>query len=424
MLLGQRLWRWQRQWQRQWQWQWGVLRLMLRLMLVVLLLAACGNRREPPAAQEQPPAVTAQSEPASEPQPNETQPDEPQAAPEPLEPDAQDETAPVEAAPLSMQIVTEDGGRLDWSRVHNLIAFDRPDETGLYQIWTITPQGTDEVCLTCDQPNAPPHHKGNPAWHPSGEYIVFQASTESEGLLAGMATPGMGRNNNLWLMSRDGSRYVQLTEVAQRMGVLHPHFSADGTRLLWAEKLGAMRPLRGEVEEWALHVADFVDDEGGPRLANLQRLQPLGPVFYEGHGFSPDGSRILFTAFIQPDETGQAWMDIYSMELASGTVTPLTASADVWDEHAHYSPDGSRIVWTSSADCGCDPSRLRTLQMDLWLMQADGSGKQRITDLRAGEAERNLAIDNSWGPDGRQVAVLLVDGNAPGRGTIALVAVP
>jgi Tol biopolymer transport system component len=178
------------------------------------------------------------------------------------------------------------------------------------------------------------------------------------------------------------------------------------------------------MEEWTLQVADFINDEGGPRLENIQSYQPLGPVFYESHGFSPDGSRILFTAFIQPDEANQAWMDIYTLELATGALTRLTDSPDVWDEHAHYTPDGSRIVWSSSTDCQCDPSRLRTLQMDLWLMQADGANKHRLTGLVASGADRNLAIDNSWGPDGRQIAVLLVDGNAPGRGSIALVTLP
>lgn len=408
-----------------------VLRLA-SVLVILLVLAACGERAARRRAEQEPTApATAPAqppEPAEEAQPEGAQPEE--ASPDvtqPAEPQPeapQPEAAQPAAQFASIQIVTEDGGRVDWSAAHNLIAFDRPDDSGVYQIWTITPQGTDETCLTCDQPDAPTHHKGNPAWHPSGEYLVFQASTESQGLLSGMATPGMGRNNNVWLMSRDGSRYVQLTDVPERMGVLHPHFSHDGARLVWAEKQEGMRLLRGEGEAWALRVADFVDDENGPRLENTQSYQPLGPVFYESHGFSPDGSRIIFTAFILPDEANQAWMDIYTLELATGNLTRLTNSPEVWDEHAHYSPDGSLIVWASSADCQCDPSRLRTLQMDLWLMQADGANPRRLTDLVASGADRNLAVDNSWGPDGRQIAVLLVNGSAPGRGSIALVSLP
>ena len=181
-----------------------------------------------------------------------------------------------------------------------------------------------------------------------------------------------------------------------------------------------MRPLRGEAEEWTLRVADFVTG-GAPRLENIQSYQPLGRTFYESHGFSPDGSRILFTAFLQPDEANAAWMDIYTLDLAAGSVTRLTDSPDVWDEHAHYSPDGRIIVWASSADCQCDPTRLRTLQMDLWQMQADGANKTRVTNLVASSASRRLVVDNSWGPDGRQVAVLIVDGSPPPQGPFATV---
>jgi Tol biopolymer transport system component len=387
---------------------------LLRIVLVMALLAflaGCRERAERRRAARTPAPETAAPEAA---EPVATQPG---AAPAP------DGPAPEAASAAgALQIVTEEGGRLDWSHAANLIAFDRPDADGVYQIWTITPEGTNEMCLTCNQPDAPAHHKGNPAWHPSGELIVFQASTgNNEGLLSGLATPGMGRNNNLWLMGQDGRGYVQLTQVAEGMGVLHPHFSEDGSRLLWAEKIGAMRPLRGEAEEWTLRVADFVTGGGAPRLENIQSYQPLGPVFYESHGFAPDGSKLLFTAFLQPDAASEAWMDIYSLDLATGGVVRLTASPTVWDEHAHYAPDGSTIVWASSADCQCDPSRLRTLQMDLWQMQADGANPTRVTDLVASGASRNLAVDNSWGPDGRQIAVLLVDGNAPGQGTIALV---
>lgn len=389
--------------------------LLLRIVLVLLLLVLGGCRQR---AERRRAAATATSQAAA------SQAATSQAAQSPAAPAGASQPgsqAAESAAAAALRTVTEDGGRLDWSRARNLIAFDRRDANGVYQIWTITPEGANETCLTCDQPNAPVHHKGNPAWHPSGDFIVFQASTQSDGLLAALATPGIGRNNNLWLMSADGRTYVQLTQVAEGMGVLHPHFSEDGSRLLWAEKSGAMRPLRGEAEEWTLRVADFVTSGGAPRLENIQSYQPLGRTFYESHGFSPDGSRILFTAFLQPDEANAAWMDIYTLDLAAGSVTRLTDSPEVWDEHAHYSPDGRIIVWASSADCQCDPTRLRTLQMDLWQMQADGANKTRVTNLVASSASRRLVVDNSWGPDGRQVAVLIVDGSAPQQGTIAIV---
>src|ERR1700749_4430651 len=80
------------------------------------------------------------------------------------------------AAPHA-RLLTSDGGRVDWSK-QNQIAFDRKGQGGFYQIWAVNPEGTGERCLTCGQPGAPQKHKGNPAWHPSGRYVVFEAQKD------------------------------------------------------------------------------------------------------------------------------------------------------------------------------------------------------------------------------------------------------
>lgn len=71
----------------------------------------------------------------------------------------------------NIKTFTNQGGRVDWSHNNNLIAFDRKDEDGYYDVWVMKPDGTEQKCLTCDKPQLPNKNIGQPAWHPSGKYI-------------------------------------------------------------------------------------------------------------------------------------------------------------------------------------------------------------------------------------------------------------
>jgi len=320
--------------------------------------------------------------------------------------------APGASQPLAMAVLTDRGGRVDWSEKLDLLAFDRKGEGGFFDVWTMKPDGSQQSCLTCDTPGLPQRNVGQPAWHPSGEYIVLQAEKPEHPGRSRAATPGIGVENNVWLITSDGARAFPITDLPDGTGVLHPHFSHDGTMLIWAEMIEA--PPKGQAlgGRWALKLADFRIDASGPQLTNLRTLQPNGDVFYESHGFTPDDSAILYTSVPEPVEP--IWgFDIYRMDLRSGSVVNLTNSPDQWDEHAHISPSGEKIAWMSSRDCGCDPGKLQDLRTDLWMMNADGSGKTRLTHFsESGFPERLskhvVTGDSAWSGDGRRLVVFTI----------------
>ena len=64
----------------------------------------------------------------------------------------------------NFQQLTANGGRVAWGQQNNLIAFDRPNTAGLYDVWTMNPDGSNQTCLTCNFEVG--YHKGNPDWHP------------------------------------------------------------------------------------------------------------------------------------------------------------------------------------------------------------------------------------------------------------------
>lgn len=292
------------------------------------------------------------------------------------------------------RLVLENGGRVDWSG-RNEVATDRRGSNGFYDVYVMKPEGGGVWCVTCGGPALLHWHKGNPAWYPAGDYIVFEGQTRESRLGDELAAPGKGINNDLWLVDGNGTKFWRLTDLSGQLyyGVLHPHFSHDGRRLVWAqfEKPG------GKFGMWSLKIADFGFEGGQPRLTNIQTLRPgKKPRFYESHGFTADGRKIIFSS--NSDEQKETGLDIYIMDSETGQIQNLTNSPDEWDEHAQISPDGTRIVWSS--DRGQSG-----LGHELWTMNVDGTNKRRLTDLRSDGFGPG---DSAWSPDGMKILVYVI----------------
>lgn len=245
------------------------------------------------------------------------------------------------------------------------------------------PDGRNLKCLTCDHPHLPNKHHGNPAWHPSGKYIAFQAVDPGLATAMGKTTlhkiytnPGSGVQNNIWVVSRDARRVWQITRLGKDEGVLHPHFSPDGSKVIWAQRVDN----EALIGRWVMKLASFHETGNDVSVNVIDTLTPGKMLFYETHGFSPDGASILFTGM--PAGGGGADFDIYTYNLQTSVMRQLTdAKLKQWDEHAHFTPDGKQIVWMSSMGSPQPPSRLNQvhLKTDYWIMNADGSGKKQLT---------------------------------------------
>jgi hypothetical protein len=340
----------------------------------------------------------------------------PQATKQPPEEQRPTETPVSYSAVVNFTILQEQGGRIGWLHSQDLLAFDSAGEDGYADVYTSHLDGSDLHCLTCDREDVPQLHNGNPAWHSSGEYLVFQAQDPDLGLPSGawtnfVTSPGIAINNNLWLMTADNAQFWQLTQVEERHGTLHPHFSPAGTNLLWSEMIGSS-PNR--IGCWAIRLADFSVEDGEPRLTNIQTLEPNDLQLYEMHGFSPDGQVILFSGV----EEGKYYydMEIYTMELDTGQVNRLTEN-DEWDEHAHFTPDGRHIVWVSSEDTpqpkGTSWAHIvrNPPKFEYWIMRADGSDKRRLSGFNHPTAPEYWPVtggvglgDFDFGPDGETIA--------------------
>ncbi len=319
---------------------------------------------------------------------------------------------------LAVESITQlrpDGGRVDWSQSGNgLIAYDQVgrDEydyaspRGCYDVWTMSADGSNDTCLTCGRQGFANRHLGNPAWDPTGRYIVFQAEKARLGGCSSFNTPGLGSASELWVMTADGQGYYQLTQVGAAIGagVLHPHFSNDGRKLSWSEKYKAADlQSGGAMGYWKLKVADFSDGPSGPQITNTIEYTPGLDGFYENHGFSPDSKTLLFSTNVIVElavYAADALLNVYALDLSDGSATGLTRDEGGHNEHASYSPNGTKVLYMTGLG--------NVWGTDFWLMNPNGTAKQRLTNFnRSGFAEyRGLtndvltAADSSWSPDG------------------------
>lgn len=273
------------------------------------------------------------------------------------------------------------GGRLAWSPDGAFVVFDRKGRNGGYDLY-ITHDFKTEKCLTCNHPDLPNQKRnyGQPVIHPNGRYVVFQAEKQKHvPLIVSIVTnPGSGVFNDLWVYDLQTNRAKPLWVLPnkRKFGVLHPQFSYDGKKLSWSQLYGNLdfkHPGKG-AGSWKIMVADF-SPEG---LMNVKEFQPGEDVIYENHGFSHDGQWLFFSSNMKRSLPVNSSTNIYKLHLQTQQLIQLTTEG--YNEHAHVSPDGKYIVWMSSVGNG-DTYDYYKVGSDYWIMNIDGSNKQRLTSL-------------------------------------------
>lgn len=107
---------------------------------------------------------------------------------------------------------------------------------------------------------------------------------------------------------------------------------------------------------------------------------------------SPDGKWVAYASDRGTNYTGHADLftnlDIWIVSINGSEHRQIT-SGPRSDGQPAWSPDGEKIAFTSN----------RSGEIDIWVMDADGSNLTRLTrsDVRA-------AVDPAWSPDGKRIA--------------------
>ncbi len=211
------------------------------------------------------------------------------------------------------------------------------------------------------------------SWSPDGRRLAFAGGPGSQ-------SGGLTDRTNIYTIDAGGSNARRITNVGD---AAIPVLSPDGRTIAFTRLSHAGRRFSGSL--WSVGT----DGSAPTQIAAAANLEIL-----TAGSFSPDGARLAFTrATLKPQSLE---IDVMNAD-GSGEPTKLIDQA----RDPAYSPDGSQIAYSSSADHNgrlCYGDRC-FFGGELYVARPDGSGAKRLT--------RTNALDEahpSWLPSGARIA--------------------
>lgn len=274
---------------------------------------------------------------------------------------------------------------------------------GRYQIHAVDLASGARACLTCAPGSG--SNDGVRVRPGGADALIFVSSRDHPFAIGGA---GGGAGQELYAMRTDGTQVTRLTFSDAWATNYHVNFSADGRQVVWG---------RTQDRTWDVMVADFVDDAGGLRLERARALR-RDTTWWETHDFSADGQQVI----VSNSRAGLLASDLYAMSVKSGELVRLTAGA-AWEEHAHLSPGGRKLLFMSGRSRPASVLRLNDGSLspiydflwivpgvffefinppagyatELYLMDADGR------DVRPLTQDGQVVADSVWSADARRV---------------------
>ncbi len=191
-------------------------------------------------------------------------------------------------------------------------------------------------------------------WSRNGEWLAF-----GEGAFFAARTRAPAQI----MIMRDGSDVRAVTNTGNAG---FPSWSPDGSEIVYRAWAGNER---GE----GLRIVNVATGESRALTTEYDTLP----------AWSPKGDQILFTRYTRDERFRYDEFDIYAIR-PDGTGLKRLTTSEGNDAHAHWSPDGNFILWSSSRFGFKDEAPLVIGQpqpyAELFIMNADGSDQRPLTD--------------------------------------------
>lgn len=220
--------------------------------------------------------------------------------------------------------------------------------------------------------------EGRPSFSPDGETIIFHSN----------------QNGGIYTMTAEGRDKTLLVgyDDVDDGSPWNPIYSPDGEKVAFATRLDQY-DYRGDI---------YICDRNGSNLKRLTYLTPdvepyadYVPIPQKKPLFSPDGTKVLFTH--TEDDNSRNW--VYTVNV-DGTGLTRLSDEDAYDVNPAFSPDGKKIIYASYKSIKPPvpgDHEIKHTDSDIYIMNADGSGKTRLTD---GEGDYEYP---SFSPDGKLI---------------------
>jgi dipeptidyl aminopeptidase/acylaminoacyl peptidase len=182
-----------------------------------------------------------------------------------------------------------------------------------------------------------------PAWSPDARSLAFSSNRVDD-------------KSQIFVISPDGGEAVQLTK--SEIGAGGFAWAPDGKTIAFTaadpvskeskdrkDYYGDYEAVRREYTHTHLWTVDVAEALSAPQAG---RRRTSGKTFtVGGFDWSPDGTRIAFSAALNPDLINGGTSDIYVLGLAGDTVRKIVAQPGP-DSSPLWSPDGRSILFSSA----------------------------------------------------------------------------
>ena len=239
----------------------------------------------------------------------------------------------------------------------------------------------------------------NPEWSPDGKWIAFLS--DRPGQIAG--TPE--GKKQLYVISADGGEAQQVTKVESDVSDFD--WAPDSKRIAFSmsdpetkrmkdrkEKYGEYSVVHGDYQMAHLWVVEF--SNGSATAAEPKRLTEGDKFSVNDFAWSPDGTRIAFSAQRDPDLISIGTEDLYVVNVNDKAVKKIVSTPGP-DGNPHWSPDGKKIAFQTAAGS----QYFFYTDGRIGVIGAEGGAVQILTE--SFDEDPSLI---GWGPDGIYLGAL------------------
>jgi dipeptidyl aminopeptidase/acylaminoacyl peptidase len=233
----------------------------------------------------------------------------------------------------------------------------------------------------------------NAAWSPDGKWIAFLSDR------TGQITGTPDGKQQLYLISPDGGEAQQLTKVEKDVNAFE--WAPNSKRIAFSmsdpdpkslkdrkEKYGEYSIVHSDYQMTHLWIIEI--SPGAAPAEEPKRLTEGDKFSVSDFSWSPDGTRIAFSAQKDPDLISIASEDLYVVTVSDRAVKKIVSSPGP-DGNPKWSPDGKKIAFQTAAGS----QYFFYANSKIAVVAADGGAPQILTETF--DEDPGLV---AWSPDG------------------------